>query len=66
MADYRLYCIDGAGRVDLAKWFAADSDEEAIGKARMMRNDGSGCELWHKSRLVAKLNADGAAEWLAS
>jgi hypothetical protein len=62
MADYRLYCLDGDGHIGLADWVEADTDEEAIVKARELRPDAHKCEIWLKSRLVAKLNALGVLE----
>lgn len=62
MADYRLYCLDGNGHIGLADWVQADSDEQAIDAARKLRPDAHRCEIWLKSRLVAKLNAHGAFE----
>lgn len=61
MADYRFYCLD-ADRINLADWIEADSDDEAIAKARQMRPDAQKCEVWLKQRLVAKLSAEGRFE----
>ena len=57
MADYRLYCVTGDGRVRLADWIIARSDEEAIAGARALRADARERELWLKARLVARTNA---------
>jgi hypothetical protein len=57
MPDYRLYCLDGAGRISLAEWITAETDEEAIEKAREMDHGAIKCEIWHRRRLVKKLNA---------
>ena len=62
MGDYRLYYLDGAGRINLADWLQADSDEDAIRKAREMRPEAHRCEIWQKKRLVAKLNSVGRFE----
>ena len=64
--DYRLYCIDGAGRINLADWITADSDEDAVEKARQMHPDASRCEVWHGPRMVAKFSPDGHFEWASS
>ena len=37
MPDYRLYSFGRAGRITLADWIEADSDEDAIEKARIKR-----------------------------
>lgn len=57
---YRLYRLDGAGKIIAADWFEAERDEDALGQARALASD-SNCELWERGRLVARLPADGAA-----
>ena len=54
MADYRLYCFDGAGTVWAADWMEAASDEEAILAARSL-NTGVKCEVWQGRRFVATI-----------
>lgn len=66
MSDYRLYCLDGAGRIQLAEWIEAASDEQAISQARELKLDAKRCEIWHKDRLVARLNPAGRFELLDS
>lgn len=56
MGDYRLYCLDGAGRISLAQWIEANSDEEAIALVREMKPDALKCEIWQGPRLVARLD----------
>ena len=55
MAEYRLYCLDGASKVDSAEWIEADDDEAAIEVARET-HDGYECELWQGKRLVVRLD----------
>ena len=55
VANYRLYCLDGAGKVASADWIDADEDEAAVEVARET-HDGYECELWHGRRLVARLD----------
>jgi hypothetical protein len=65
MANYRLYSLGGDGRIGLAEWIRADSDEEAIAQARQMKLCVLTCEIWCKDRLVATLRPgapSGAAE----
>lgn len=62
MPDYRVYCLDGDGHIGFAEWIEAESDEDAITKARALRPDAHKCEVWLKQRLVAKLNSDGHRE----
>jgi hypothetical protein len=57
MADYRLYCLDSAGRITLADWLEADSDEEAIETARKKQQGARKCEIWERRRLVKTLDA---------
>lgn len=59
--DYRLYCLSGDGHIGFADWIEAASDEEAISKARALRPDAHKCEVWHKTRLVARINSDGVS-----
>jgi hypothetical protein len=54
VATYRLYCLDGVGKVASAEWIDAGTDEEALEAAGQLR-DGRMCELWQNSRLVARL-----------
>ena len=61
MADYRMYCLDGAGHIGLADWIQADTDEAAIVEARRLRPDAHICEVWLKERLVARLDHNGQA-----
>jgi hypothetical protein len=62
MADYRIYCLDGEGRIGFAEWVGADTDENAIAEARKLWPDAHRCEIWLESRLVAKLSPDGHFE----
>ena len=56
MAEYRIYCLDGNGRIGFAQWFDADTDDEAISHARKLRPDAYRSELWERGRLVAALD----------
>ena len=55
VADYRLYCLDGASKVASAEWIEADDDHRAI-KAARKRHEGYRCEVWQGPRLVARLD----------
>lgn len=57
MADYRLYCLDEAGRMH-AEDFAAQSDGEAIAVAHSMKKPVN-CELWSLDRFIALIPAYG-------
>lgn len=62
MPDYRLYCLDGDGHIGLADWIKADTDEDAIKRARVVRPGAHKCEIWLKSKLVAKVDHQGHLE----
>jgi hypothetical protein len=56
---YRLYRLNGIGRIDSAEWIEALADEEAIRKARERLPSG-GFELWQGRRLVCSEPTAGA------
>lgn len=56
MGTYRLYCLDGAGKVASAEWIEADDDSAAIDAAEKL-HAGRKCELWQNDRLVATIDA---------
>jgi hypothetical protein len=55
---YRLYCLDGVGKVASAEWVSAEGDEDALRTADKFRR-GRACELWQGDRLVARLDPKG-------
>ena len=56
MRDYRLYCLNGLGKITAAEWVRAVDDKEAVILARAMRKLDN-CELWDGSRRVAVIPA---------
>jgi hypothetical protein len=54
---YRLYRLDGSGKIDSAEWIEADADEAAIGDAHMRFPDG-GFELWEGQRFIGRGKKD--------
>jgi hypothetical protein len=50
---YRLYRLDGAGRISAAEWMEAADDDEARSRARA-EPDGRRFELWERNRLVER------------
>jgi len=50
---YRLYRLDGAGRISGADWIDAANDDEARSQARSQSSSG-GYELWERYRLVER------------
>lgn len=55
MGTYRLYGLDGVGKVVSAEWIDADNDPKAIEVAKYMM-DGLRYELWERSRLVIQFD----------
>ena len=58
MEGYRLYCLDDAGRIALAEWLDASSDEDAVKQAQALKNGARRCEVWQRTRLVAELGTE--------
>jgi hypothetical protein len=58
---YRLYCLDGAGKITGAEWIEAASDDDAVRVARGM-NKPVPCEVWQRTRFVARVPAFTAAD----
>jgi hypothetical protein len=54
MRDYRLYCLDGAGKITGAEWIEAASDDEAVRLARDLEKPVA-CEVWLRTRFVARI-----------
>lgn len=56
MASYRMYCLDGAGKIGSGEWFEAAHDEEALAGVRDKRLPVV-CEVWEQNRLVGLVRA---------
>ena len=54
MPAYRVYCLDGAGKVWGAQWVEADHDAAALATARQFRNSVR-FEIWQGQRLVGRV-----------
>ncbi len=54
MANYRVYCYDGAGKLWVADWVEAADDEGAMAAAREM-TVAVKCEVWQRDRLVGTI-----------
>ena len=52
--NYRLYRLDGAGKITSADWIDAEADEQALEQARDHAGGGR-FELWERERLVGSL-----------
>jgi hypothetical protein len=51
LSAYRLYGLDGSGKIDTADWIEAAAEAAAVAEARARFAEG-GFELWHRQRLV--------------
>lgn len=56
MSAYRLYCMDGFGRIGHVEVLDAKNDEEAVHLACEMKLPVSS-EVWDRDRLVAQIPA---------
>jgi len=54
--NYRLYRIDGAGRISTAEWIEAANDRAASEQAASLCPDGGSVELWARDRLIARVD----------
>ena len=59
MPAYRLYYLDGSGRVVSAEWVEAADDTIATEQASKQELKAVSAELWQGKRRVACLNQDG-------
>ena len=59
MPAYRLYHLDGSGRVDSAEWLEAGDDAAATDQASKQTMKAVSAELWQGKRRVACLTQDG-------
>jgi hypothetical protein len=53
LPNYRLYRLDGAGRIINAEWIEAAGDDDALRDAHA-RTAPDSFELWEKNRLVQR------------
>ena len=54
LANFRLYRLDGAGKIATAEWLAAESDDHALQLARDLKAD-STIEVWNRNRFVGRI-----------
>ena len=55
MGKYRLYRLDGVGRISGVEWLDALDDRFALEGARAIANAG-GCEVWQLARKVGRVS----------
>jgi len=53
LPNYRLYRLDGTGKIVSAEWIEASGDDDARVQARS-RSGSASFELWEKNRLVER------------
>ena len=58
LATYRMYHVDGGGRLRLGDTFLAGTDAEAAARARPLLRDGQGAELWDGGRMAGSFTRD--------
>lgn len=54
MPAYRLYCVDGAGKIISAEWLEADDESAAVDAARAASGDGR-FELWRRQKMIVRI-----------
>ena len=59
--NYRLYRLDGAGKIAGAEWLSAENDAEAATQARD-RDLQSTVEIWDRNRLVIRIEPNREPE----
>ena len=57
MPHYRLYRLDGAGKITSAEWIEALADDDARTEA-VNRSDSGSFELWEKDRLIDRFRPE--------
>jgi hypothetical protein len=55
LPSYRLYRLDGAGKITNAEWLEAPNDDDARSDARVLAA-GTSFELWENNRLVERFH----------
>ncbi len=54
MSEYKLFSLDGDGKVASAEWIDASNDHEALFIARAQGRSVA-CEVWEDNRLVGRV-----------
>ena len=61
LRNYRLYRLDGAGKIVAAEWLSAEDDNEAAQQARD-RKFPTTVEIWDRNRMVIRIEPKRDAE----
>jgi len=54
LASFRLYRLDGAGKIVSAEWLEADGDDHAQQLARDLKAEIT-VEIWDRNRMIARI-----------
>jgi len=54
LANFRLYRLDGAGKIVAAEWIEADGHDHAQELARELNADTT-LEIWDRNRMIARI-----------
>ena len=57
VVSYRLYRLDGAGKISAAEWMEAADDADAARQGRLHAADDT-CEVWDRNRMIARIEPD--------
>ncbi|HKX91669.1 MAG TPA: hypothetical protein VJM15_04505 [Sphingomicrobium sp.] len=60
LPNYRLYHLDGAGKIESAEWLTAADDDDAARQVHE-RAKASTLELWNRNRLVIRVQPNARA-----
>ena len=55
MSSYRVYCVNGAGGLELPEWIEAADDADAMLQSQELKKYARTCEVWQGRRLVGTL-----------
>jgi hypothetical protein len=58
LANFRLYRLDGAGKISSAEWLAADDDGHALELARDLKASTT-LEIWNRNKLIGRVPPGG-------
>jgi len=53
---YRVFCLDGEGRITYAQVLEAADDAEAVKQAQGLPRDSVCCEVWDVDRFVGRFD----------
>ena len=55
MANFRLYRLDGAGKIGTAEWLEADDEDHALELVREL-NAETTIEIWNRNKLIGRVS----------